>query len=217
GAMDGRPVESYRVDEDGVATRVTTIVDHGVLKTLLTGRTPVTGVEHSSGNKFGGGPRPTHVIVSADSTLSDADLRNKLVTLAAAQGHPYGVIVRQLAGAGSAGDDPQAMVAIMMGQQSGAAPVVRGMRVVKVYADGHEEPMRGAELSGLSANSFKEIAGASQTRTVHADAFFSGASFLAGGGNGTVTYMMPSLLFANLSIRKPRGTTPKLPVVAPPP
>ncbi|HEY2165258.1 MAG TPA: metallopeptidase TldD-related protein, partial [Gemmatimonadaceae bacterium] len=45
GAMDGRPVESYRVDEDGVATRVTTIVDHGVLKTLLTGRTPVTGVE----------------------------------------------------------------------------------------------------------------------------------------------------------------------------
>jgi hypothetical protein len=77
--------------------------------------------------------------------------------------------------------------------------------------------MRGAEISGLSAGSFKEIAAASKTRTVHADAFLSGASILAGSGNGTVTYLMPSLLFANLSIRKPRGTTPKLPVVAPPP
>jgi len=217
GAMDGRPVESYRVDEDGVATHATTIVDHGMLKTLLTSRTPVTGVQHSTGNRFGGGARPIHVLVSADSTLSDADMRRKLIALAAAQGHAYGVIVRQLSGAGSAGDDPQAMVAIMMSQQSGGAPVVRGMRVVKVYADGREEPMRGAEISGLSANSFKEIAAASQTRTVHADAFVSGASFLAGNaGNGTVTYLMPSLMFANLSIRKPRGTTPKLPVVAPP-
>ena len=216
-AMDGRPVDSYRVDEDGVATHATTVVDHGMLKTLLTSRTPVTGVEHSTGNRFGGGARPIHVIVTADSALPDADVRRKLIALAAAQGHPYGVIVRQLSGPGSAGDDPQALIAIMMNQQGGGAPVVRGMRVAKVYADGREEPMRGAEISGLSAGSFKEIAAASQTRTVHTDAFISGASILAGAGNGTVTYLMPSLLFANLSIRKPRGTTPKLPVVAPPP
>jgi hypothetical protein len=77
--------------------------------------------------------------------------------------------------------------------------------------------MRGAEISGLTASSFKDIAAASQTRTVHADPFSSGASiFASNAGNGTVTYLIPSLLFANLSIRKPRGTTPRLPVVAPP-
>jgi hypothetical protein len=218
GAMDGHRVDSYRVDDDGVATRATTVIDHGILKALLTSRTPVTGVEHSTGNRFGGGARPMHVVLNADSTLSDADMRRKLIALAAAQGRPYGVVVRQLAGAGSsAEDDPQAMVAQMMGQQGRGGPAVRGMRAAKVYADGHEEPMRGAEIGGLTASSFKDIAAASQTRTVHVDAFSSGASmFASNAGSGAVTYLVPSLLFANLSIRKPRGTTPRLPVVPPP-
>ena len=216
--MDGQPVESYRVDDDGVTTRATTMIDHGMLKTLLTSRTPVAGVEHSTGNRFGGGPRPMHVMVNADSTVSDADMRHKLIEMAAAQGRPYGVIVRQLAGPGSVGDEPQAMVAFIMAQQGRSGPpAVRGMRAVKVFADGHEEPMRGAEISGLSASSFKDIVAASRTRTVHTDNFTSGGSIFAGNaGNGSVTYQVPSLLFANLSIRKPRGTTPRLPVVAPP-
>lgn len=218
GAMNSRPVESYRVDEDGVTTRATTLVDHGILKTLLTSRTPVTGVDHSTGSRFGGGPRPMHVTVSADSALSDADIHRKLIALAAAQGRPYGVIVRQLSGFGTAGDDPEAMLAMMIGQQDRAAPVVRGMRAIKLFADGHEEPIRGALISGLNATSFKDIAAASQSRTLHADTFFSGGSPFGGSaGNGSVNYLMPSLLFANLSIRKPRGTTPTLPVVAPPP
>jgi predicted Zn-dependent protease len=197
-SMDGKPVDYYRVDDDGVTTRATTVVDHGLLRALLTSRTPVTGVEHSTGNRFGGGARPMHVIVTADSSLSDEEMRRKLLALAAAQGRPYGVVVRQLGG-------------------GGGTAAVRGMRVVKVFADGHEEPMRGAEISGVSANSFKEIAAASQARTVHAVAFAAGGSFMAGNaGSGAVTYQIPSLLFANFSIRKPRGTTPKLPVVPPP-
>lgn len=217
-SMDGRPADSYRVDEDGVTTHPTTIIDHGFLKALLTARTPVTGVDHSTGNRFGGGARPMHVTVSADSTLTDQEMRSKLFSLAAAQGRQYGVVVRQLAGGASAQDDPEAFIAAMMDrQQGGGTQAVRGMVVVKVYADGHEEPMRGADISGVSARTFKEIAAASQTRTVHAVGFVSGGSFLGGNaGSGTVTYQIPSLLFANLSIRKPRGTTPKLPVVPPP-
>ena len=216
-SMDGQPVESYRVDEEGVTTRATTLVDHGMLKALLTSRTPAAGIDHSTGSRFGGGPRPVHVTVSADSALSDADMRRKLIALAAAQGRQYGVVVQQLSGPGNAGDDPEAMVAIMMGQQDRSAPVVRGMRAIKLFADGHEEPMRGALISGLNATALKDIVAASQTRTVHGDTFISGVSPFAGnGGSGTVSYLMPSLLFANLSIRKPRGTTPKLPVVPPP-
>ena len=217
-SMDGHPVDNYLVDEDGVTTRATTVVDHGLLKALLTTRTPVTGVDHSTGNRFGGGARPMHVTVTADSALSDEEMRHKLLALAAAQGRAYGVVVRQLNGSGaSTGDDQQAMMAAMMGQQGGGGATVRGVRVVKLYADGHEEPMRGAAISGVSASSFKEIAAASKTRTVHATQFMSGGSFMAGNAaSGSVTYLIPSLLFANLSLRKPRGTTPKLPVVPPP-
>jgi hypothetical protein len=218
--LDGHIVDHHRVDDDGVTTHATTVIDHGVLKTLLTDRTPVTGVDQSTGNRFGFGPRPLNVIVTADSTLSDADMRTKLLTLASAQGHAYGVIVRQLSGgnAPAAGDDPQEFIAAMMGQQRGAnGPVARGMRVVKVYADGHEESMRGAEIFGLTAGSFKEIAAASRTRIVQEVQFTEGGNPLTGtAGSGPVTYQIPALLFANVTIRKLRGTTPSLPVVPPP-
>jgi hypothetical protein len=214
--MGDHPVDNYKVDDDGVTTRATKVVDHGVLKTLLTARTPVTGVEHSTGNRFGFGARPLHMIVTADTTLSDAELRAKLLALASAQGRAYGVIVRQLGGGGGSAVD-QMFGAIGPQRGGGGGPVARGMRVVKVYADGHEEPMRGAEIFGLTANSFKEIAAVSRTSTVHEMAFASGGNiFTSSAGNGPVTYQVPSFLFANVTIRKPRGTTPTLPVVAPP-
>jgi hypothetical protein len=214
-AVGDRPVDYYKVDDDGVATHATTIIDHGVLKTLLTGRTPVMGVNHSTGNRFGFGARPLHVIVTADSTLSDADVRAKLLALAAAQGRAYGVIVRELSGGAASGaDDP---LGLLPQRGGGTGPVARGFRVVKVFADGHEESMRGAEIFGLTASSFKEIAAATRTRTVHEVTFASGGNpFTGGAGNGPVTYQVPSFLFANVTIRKPRGTTPALPVVAPP-
>jgi len=154
------------------------------------------------------------MIVTADSTLSDAEVLAKLLALAAAQGRAYGVIVRQLGGGGSPADQ---LFGAMGAQRGGGGPVARGMRVAKVYADGHEEPMRGAEIFGLTASSFKEIAAASRTSTVHEMAFASGGNiFTSSAGNGPVTYQVPSFLFANVTIRKPRGTTPSLPVVGPP-
>jgi hypothetical protein len=216
--MGDHPVDNYKVDDDGVATHPTTVVDHGVLKTLLIGRTPVTGVDRSTGNRFGFGARPLHVIVTADSTLSEADVRAKLLALASAQGRAYGVIVRQLGGnALSPADELFGAMGPQRGGGGGAGPVARGTRVVKVYADGHEESMRGAEIFGLTATSFKEIAAASSSRTVHELPFASGGNIFTGGaGNGPVTYQVPSFLFPNATIRKPRGTTPGLPVVGPP-
>ena len=179
----------------------------------------MTGIDHSTGNFYGFGVRPMNMIVTADSTLSDADMKNKLLALATAQGHPYAVIVRQLAGTGgpAAGDDPQEFFMAQAQGRGANAPVARGMRVAKLFPDGHEEPMRGAEIFGLTASSFKEIAAASRTRSVQDVNFAPAGNILTGGGiGGPVLYQVPSLLFANVTIRKPRGTTPLLPVVGPP-
>jgi hypothetical protein len=219
-AIDGHIAEHYRVDDQGVTTHPTTLVDHGMLKTLLTDRAPITGVEHSTGNHFGFGVRPMNLIVTADTTVSDADIRSKLQALAAAQGHPYAVIVRGLAGTSgpAAGEDPQEFFMAQAQGRAANGPVARAMRVAKLFPDGHEEPMRGAEIFGLTAASFKEIAAASRTRSVQDVNFSGGGNILTGGGvGGPVLYQVPSLLFANVTIRKPRGTTPILPVVAPPP
>ena len=135
---------------------------------MLTDRTPVTAVDHSTGNRFDSARRPINMIVTADSTLSDADMRSKLLALASAEGHPYAVIVRQLAGGNAltSGDDPLEFLVTGGGQRAAGGPVARGMRVVKLFADGHEEPMRAAEIFGLTAGSFKQIAAASRARTV---------------------------------------------------
>ena len=216
--LGGKPVESYTVDEEGVATRATTIVDHGVLKTLLTGRTPVTGVEHSSGNHFGNGARPVHVIVKSDSTISHDDLRKKLLALAAAQGRTYGVVVTLITSGNAASADPQEMIMMMVSQQGGRAPqIIRGMRALKVYADGHEEPMRAADMTGLSATSFKEIVGTAARETSYSLGFAGGASPIFGAiGGGAVNYQVPDLLFPSVSVRKPRANPPRLPFVDPP-
>jgi len=216
-SIDGIPVDAYRVDDDGVPARATTVVEHGMLKTLLTTRVPVTGIAHSTGHRRGTGAMPSHVVVTADSAMTAPELRRKLLALAASQGLEYAIVVRRLANPRATAQlDPFAMMAVMMSSGSDA-PRVQTLAAFKVFADGREEPVRGADITGLSAASFKTIVAASQTRTVYTTSLMSRTTpFAGGGGAGLVTYAMPSLLFANVSLRRPRGGNPRLPLVSPP-
>src|SRR2546428_2547628 len=90
---------------------------------------------------------------------------------------------------------------------------------VKLSPDGHEEPIRGATLSGISTASFKEIVAASRSRavvTLPSRGRFPGSmSFAFGGGTSmrrgfffgfhspTATYGMPSLVFEAAAGGKP--------------
>jgi hypothetical protein len=219
-SIDGISVDGYRVDDDGVPARATTVVDHGVLKTLLTTRVPVMGIEHSTGNRrggAGGGAMPSHVIVSADSALSADDLKRKLLALAAAQGRDYAIVVRRLASPRRAGSFDQVAFVSMMMSDGGDGPRIQPLAAFKVYSDGREELVRGADIGGPSAASFKDIVAVSKGRSVYSTLYASrGSPFAGGGGSGTVTYVMPSLLFGNVSLRRMRGGNPKLPLVPPP-
>jgi hypothetical protein len=80
--LNGKPLAgTCKVDEDGVPTRETLLVDKGILKTLLTTRDPVRGIEHSSGSRHDGQAAPSNVIVTADNGLSQDDLRAKFLAL----------------------------------------------------------------------------------------------------------------------------------------
>ena len=100
---------------------------------------------------------------------------------------------------------------------------------MKVFADGHEEPIRGATLAGVTVASFKDIVAASRSRTV---ATLTGSGPRRGGmfavmamipgrfRDGFVpdmeTYVVPSLLFDDLSLRKPSGDHAAPPAFGPP-
>ena len=227
--FDGKFIGGALVDDEGVRTRETRLVERGVLKTLLTTRVPVTGLPRSTGSRRGGGPAVTNLFVTSDSALSDAQLRKRALSLAARQGTTeYAIVVRRIGrgGAGSLRGFGGLMAAMgSSGLRGGAFPVADA---VKLFPDGHEEPIRGAMLAGVSDASFKDIAAASRSRTVltlpggigRGRMFFMlgamGGSSFGGMSGQTATYVVPSLLFEELSIRKPTGDGIAPPAFNPP-
>ena len=93
----------YRVDDEGVQSRRTTLVEDGVLKGFLQSRNPIPGSEHSNGHgRHDGVERPmarmgTLVVEGAPGAGESWDaLRAKLIELAKAQGRRHGVIIQRV-------------------------------------------------------------------------------------------------------------------------
>ena len=208
--FEGHFIGGYHVDDDAVPARETRLVDHGILKTLLSTRVPVRGIAHSSGNRWGAGPVVSNLVVTVDSGASDQALRADLLKRAAARGRGYAILVRRLANATIAD----------MGDDDSDTPALHAAVAVKLFPDGHEEPIRNASVSGLTAASFKSIVAASQSRTVYTSPFHSVGGMnlqMASAGLGyAASYVMPSLLFEDVTVKGPNGDLPKPPLSSPP-
>jgi predicted Zn-dependent protease len=204
-----------------VRARETRVVENGVLKTFLTTRTPVEGVAHSSGNRRGLGPAPSNLILVAENGQTEAGLKQQLLELVKKRGLDYGIIIREI---GSSGADMEEQAMAMLSAMTGRGEKGRNVLFAyKVYLDGREELVRGARLSGMSADSFKEIVSASKSAAVYTVAQmphfdFSMISSFAGGGMSAplVSYVVPSLLFDDLTLAKPTSELPKPPFSSPP-
>jgi len=136
-------------------------------------------------------------------------------------------VVRRLGGGGMSGG-VSAFMAAMQGGEGGAVFPLGD--AVKLFADGHEEPIRGATLSGVSVASFKDIVAASRSRTVttlagrglrEAGMMMAMVSILPGWLRAAfvpelATYVVPSLLFEDMSIRKPSEDHAVPPAFGPP-
>jgi predicted Zn-dependent protease len=180
------------VDEDGVSTRETKLVEKGILETLLVTRDPVRGIEHSTGSRHGGQPAPSNVFVSAENGLSRADLRARFLDLVKQRNKQFGIVVRQM--------------------RSAQHPVTAW----KVFPDGREELIHGIQLSGLNAAAFKEIAAVSKEQNIVTSEYRPqpaiGMFSFGDEGFAPVTVAVPSLLFEDVTVRKVRGETSKPPV-----
>ncbi len=183
-SYEGHATAGFRVDDEGVPSRRTALVDHGILRTLLATRTPVRGIFRSTGNRRGMVLAPGTLLVGADSGVDAAALRRQLLDLAAARGLQYGIVVRRFGGGGGLVAD-----------------------AVRLFPDGREEPVRGGIPENLTFQTFKDIVAASAAP----------AAFTLGDVSPVpTTFIVPSLLFEDVSLREPRGETPKLPVLSPP-
>ena len=76
----------YEYDDEGVKAHRVMMVDHGVLKNFEMSRSPLVGFPHSNGHgrrQLGASPvsRQGNLIVESSKTLTDAQLRAKLIEL----------------------------------------------------------------------------------------------------------------------------------------
>jgi predicted Zn-dependent protease len=181
----------YKVDEEGVPAKQTLVVRGGILKTVLTSRAPVRGVAESTGNFRERGVAASNLYVNADKTFTLAELQKRLIDSAVQRGNPFGIAIRRLSG----------KVATL---------------AYRVYADGHEELIRNMELSGMTVASFKDIVAVSDQRSVYTEATPKRNGFPSNvaaqiGAPPLESYVVPAILFDDVSLVKLPGNSAKPP------
>ncbi|MFT3789847.1 MAG: metallopeptidase TldD-related protein [Rudaea sp.] len=184
----------YAADDEGVRARPVAVVQHGVLKNFLLGRTPVDGFAHSNGHgRSQSGFRPvsrqSNMIVDVENPIDYDALKKKLLAEIAEQGKPWGLIIRDLDG----GFTETARAG------TGGAKLLPTM-VYRLYPDGREELVRGVDLVGTPLTLLAELeAGDGRFGVFHG---WCGAE----SGFVPVSTVAPDLLIRRVEVqRKPKS------------
>ncbi|MDE0420253.1 MAG: metallopeptidase TldD-related protein [Gammaproteobacteria bacterium] len=220
-------VGGYGVDDEGVPASATSLVERGILKSLLTTRNPVQGIEASTGNRRGGGPVPSNLVMTTDRGMAREELLHEFKLLMAEREAEYGIVVRRLGNPlfrPSTGNNISINFGGPAQQQASVEPALLAYRV---YADGREELLRTVELAAVTDSVFKEIIAVSDSPTTytftHSPASFGGlGTIIMIGASGfssslhAVSVSVPDLLFEEMSVRNPTGNLPHRPVAGHP-
>ncbi|MGC1485947.1 MAG: metallopeptidase TldD-related protein [Candidatus Acidiferrum sp.] len=181
-------VGSYDIDNEGVKAQSVNLIENGTLSNYLLGRQPVRDFPFSNGHGRaapGSFPAPSLGVLllkSSEAQSPDA-LRKKIIEMITAQGMPYAYRVETL----GPGNSPRLLY--------------------RVYADGHEQLVRGAVFNELDV------------RALRSDLIAVGNDPLVSNRTGGVptTVISPSLLFDELEVKRSDASKDKLPDYSPPP
>lgn len=213
-----------RVDDEGVRTRRSVLVQNGILKMLLATRNPVPGVKQSTGSRRGVAATPSNLLVTLDKGLREDEMKAHLLALAKQRGKPFGIVVERLANplAAEPRDTVMSLLSSFLPGQGGeGAGTKTAIVAYKVFPDGHEELLRNVAIEGINADTFKDIVAASASPIVYSTPFISmGASvfsIFAGGAPAEtqtplVSFVVPSILFDDVTLKRPVGGIPKPPI-----
>jgi TldD protein len=185
----------YRFDDEAVPAARVVLIDHGVLRGFLLGRSPTRGFDRSNGHgrrQEGRAvvSRQGNLLVEPAQTVSLAELRRRLAAEARSQGKPYGLLFRDISGGftNTQRGGPQAFKVL---------PIL----VYRVFVDGRpDELVRGADLVGTPLAALTKIlAAADDFQTFNG---YCGAE----SGFVPVSATSPSILVEQIEVeRKDKG------------
>jgi TldD protein len=222
---------AYGLDDEGVPVQDVNLIENGILKSLLSSRSPIKGAEQSNGHARGGSVVPSIIQVTSSIKKSYPQLKQDLINAAKEEGLPFGYIVRGLTQASEAlSVDSGSVESISQIQQGLPEPnqfrLTKPYSIFRVYPDGREERVRGVEFGSIHINALKNVLAASEKETVYA--FPINSSNRLPGTLGTVmrlasgmasqgafaTVITPSLLINGIDLKKSTGKYSKLPIVS---
>jgi predicted Zn-dependent protease len=209
----------YPVDDEGVQPSPTVLVDKGILKTLLHTRALIPGTTRSTGSKRGNTPMPSNLVVASEKSLSAGDLKADLLRRAQQRGNEFGIVVRRMSNPMLQTSLGRSRVIIMTsGSGPGSIEVEPLIEAYKVFADGHEEPVRNLTINGLTLGAFKDIVAVSDAPAVYTAPMrmiirspIMGMTFSVPGGPNVVSIAIPAMLFEDMTLQRPNGDVPNLP------
>ena len=196
---------NYLYDDEGVPATDVHLVDNGILKTFLMSRSPLVNVPHSNGHgrrQLGYVPvaRQGNLIVSSTRTVTNDQLRAKLIELVKEQGKPFGLLIDDIAGGFT-----------FTGRGQPQAFQVQPLVVYKVFPDGRPDQLvRGVDIVGTPLVSLTKIVATSDTPEI-----FNGYCG-AESGSVPVSAVSPAILISEMEVQKKETSTDRPPILPPP-
>jgi TldD protein len=194
----------YLYDDEGVKARRVTVVEDGILKNFLTSRSPIEGFPHSNGHGrrqqgYQSAARQSNLVVVSKKQVPRAELKKLLIEQVKAANKPYGLLF----------DDIEGGFTFTQRVLPNAFNV-RPTMVYRIYADGHEELVRGVDLIGTPLIAFSKIVAADDDIEV-----FNG---MCGAESGwvPVSATSPGLLISQIETQRKEKSQERLPVLPPP-
>ena len=154
------------------------------------------------------------ISASKDKMLSLPKLRERMMQLCRDRELPYGIIVRKVL-------NQNILATTLYTLTEGDFPFARNqgqvsaLEIYKLYANGREELVRGGEIAGVAAQSFKDILATGDRKFAYnclampvTPAFFTGgAQFIP------TSVITPALLFEDLEVRPIEDDFTKPPIL----
>ncbi len=196
---------SFEYDDQGVKAENKTLVKNGRLINLLSARTPISEVEVTAGNSLNGGITASNMILNSKAPLSEERLLEEMFITSEELELDYAIVVEKIDSGFSRLNRPSS--SIIFGGAKGLT--LNGLTAYKLFKNGKKELIRQLQIPNFDIRSFKDIIAAGDDHQVyHAPAKKPGSGFFIGignNGNDVTSFIIPSLLFEELSVIPQEG------------
>jgi hypothetical protein len=165
-------IGGYKIDDEGVAAQRVDVIKGGILKTLLTSRTPSAKNQTSNGHArrtADGGAfhgSATNLFVTASGGVPRKALEQELVVAAQREGLKYGIVIRRFddAAVTSAPEfSRRELVAMIKSTDQQLPPAA--LLTYRIFPNGKEELVRGVQLAEVPIRAWKDVIGVSKEVT----------------------------------------------------